>query len=156
MARIDHFHDPDAPRANSLIPAASAIIENEQGKILLHKRSDSHTWSIPGGAMEIGESINETVIREVQEETGLQVQTEYLIGVYTDPEHIIEYSDGEIRQEFSLCFACTIVGGKLQVSDESTEVAFFSSQEIEKMDMHESIRLRIKHYLQHRKQTIIA
>ncbi len=106
--------------------------------------------------MEIGESISETVIREVEEETGLRVKPEYIIGVYSDPKHVIEYSDGEIRQEFSLCFACKIVGGKLQVSEESFEVVFFDPKEVEQVNMHESIRLRIKHYMEHTKQAVIA
>src|SRR5437016_6474614 len=64
-------------------------------------------------------------------------------------------SDGEIRQEFSLCFYCSIVGGEVQVSEESYEVGFFSPQEIEHLNMHPSIRLRIEHYLEHRSQPVI-
>ncbi len=153
--RIDHLNDPNAPRANSIIPAASAIIKNNEGKILLHRRSDNDAWALPGGAMEIGESITETLQREVKEETGLDVEPEYIIGVYSNPKHIIEYSDGEIRQEFSLCFACQIVKGDLRVSEESLELAFFSPQEIERLNMHESTRLRIKHYLEHRNRPVI-
>ena len=156
MTRIDHLNDPDAPQANSIIPAASAIIRNSEGKILLHRRSDNDTWALPGGTMEIGESIRETVKREVREETGLDVEPDYIIGIYSDPKHVIEYSDGEIRQEFSLCFACTIVKGDLHVSEESHEVAFFTPQEIEQLEMHESIRLRIKHSLEYRNQSVIA
>jgi len=155
MSRIDYYNNPDAPQANSIVPAASAIVKNSEGKILLHRRSDSDAWSLPGGAMEIGESISETVKREVKEETGLEVEPEYVTGIYSDPKHIIEYSDGEIRQEFSLCFACQIVKGDLRVSEESLELAFFSPQEIERLNMHESTRLRIKHYLEHRNRPVI-
>ena len=56
MQRIDHYNDADAPRANTLIPAASAIITNEHGEILLHRRSDNNLWALPGGTMEIGET----------------------------------------------------------------------------------------------------
>ncbi len=73
MARIDYLNDSNAPRANSLVPAASAIVMNGEGKILLHRRSDNTLWGLPGGAMEVGESIGETVVREVKEETGLDV-----------------------------------------------------------------------------------
>ena len=155
MTRIDYFHDPHAPQANSLVPAASAIIVNDEGHILLHRRSDNELWALPGGAMNIGESIAETVVREVKEETGLNVKPEYIIGIYTNPGHVIAFSDGEIRQEFSLCFSCTIVGGEVQVSEESYEVGFFSPQEIEHLNMHPSIRLRIEHYLEHRPQPVI-
>jgi len=156
MTRVDYLNNPSAPKANALVPAASAIVKDTTGKILLHRRSDSNTWSIPGGAMEIGESIRETIIREVEEETGLKVEIEYLTGVYSNPKHVIEYSDGEIRQEFSLCFACKIVRGKLQVSNESFEVAFFDPKDIEQIPMHESILTRIKDYLKHENQAIIA
>lgn len=156
MTRIEHFNNPDAPPANSLIPAASAIVVDEAGRILLIRRSDNALWSIPGGAMEVGERIADTAIREVKEETGLQVVPEAIVGIYSNPRHVIEYADGEVRQQFSICFACRRVGGELATSDESTEVGFFTPAEIEAMRMHESIRLRIRHYLEHRPQPVIA
>jgi ADP-ribose pyrophosphatase YjhB (NUDIX family) len=156
VTRIDHFNDPDAPPANSLVPAASAVVVDRAGRILLHRRNDNDLWSIPGGAMEVGERIADTAAREVKEETGLEVQPEALVGIYTDPRHVVEYGDGEVRQQFSICFACRVVGGDLAVSDESLEVGFFSPAEIQTMAMHESIRLRIRHYLEHRSQPVIA
>ena len=97
--------------------------------------------------MEIGESIGETIIREVKEETGLDVVPTSIVGVYSNPKHVIAYSNGEVRQQFALCFACTITGGENKVSEESFEVAFFSPEEIERLTMHESTRLRIHHFL---------
>lgn len=155
MTRTDYYDDPQAPKANRIVPAASAIVMNEEGKILLQKRSDNSLWALPGGTMEIGESIGETVIREVKEETGFDVQPEYIVGIYSDPKHIIAFSDGEVRQQFSVCFVCSIVGGRLQVSDESCEVKFISLQEIEQLSMHPSIRRRIKDYLEHWSQPVI-
>ncbi|MGI9058279.1 MAG: NUDIX domain-containing protein [Ktedonobacteraceae bacterium] len=154
--RVDYLNNPNAPKANSLIPAASAVVMNNEGKILLHRRSDSNTWSLPGGTMEIGESISETVKREVKEETGLDIEPEYIIGIYSNPEHIVAYSDGEVRQEFSICFSCKIVRGNLKVSEESFELAFFTPQEIEQLNMHEAMRLRIKHYLEHKNHPVIT
>ncbi len=156
MGRIDYYHDPNAPRANSLVPGASAVVVNDEGEILLQRRSDNARWALPGGVMDVGESIGQSIIREVREETGFEVEPEYIIGVYSDPGHVFAYDDGEVRQQFSICFACRIVGGTLRVSEESTEVAFFSPEEIHDLDMHESIRLRIQHYLQRRPQAIIA
>jgi hypothetical protein len=74
IGRKDYYHAPDAPKPNSIVPAASAVVLNHDGKILLHKRKDNALWSLPGGAMELGESIEETIIREVKEETGLDVK----------------------------------------------------------------------------------
>jgi len=70
MARIDYFNDPNAPKANSIVPAASAIVTNAEGKILLERRSDNARWGLPSGVMEIGERIGETIVREVKEDTG--------------------------------------------------------------------------------------
>jgi len=156
MSRIDHYNDPDAPKANSLIPAASAVVVNEDGAILLHRREDTQRWSIPGGAMEPGESIAQTVVREVKEETGLDVEPVSILGVYSNPRHVVEYGDGEVRQQFSICFICKAIGGQLSTSEESLEVGFFTPAEIESMPMHDSIRLRIGHYLEHRPAAVIA
>jgi ADP-ribose pyrophosphatase YjhB (NUDIX family) len=156
MPRVDHLDDPNAPRANSLIPAASAIVTNAQGHILLHRRSDNNLWALPGGTMEIGESISQTVVREVREETGLLVEPERVVGIYSNPKHVVAYTDGEVRQEFSVCFTCRIVGGELRASEESSELGFFTPQDIEHLMMHESIRVRITHYLEHRESPVIS
>jgi 8-oxo-dGTP pyrophosphatase MutT (NUDIX family) len=68
--RVDYYHDPNAPPANSLVPGASAIVVDEEGRILLQRRGDNARWSLPGGTMDIGESIGQAVVREVKEETG--------------------------------------------------------------------------------------
>ena len=149
MTRIDYLNDPNAPVPNSVVPAASAVVTNDAGEILLQRRSDNDLWALPGGTMDLGERIAETVVREVREETGLEVEVTGIVGVYSDPGHVIAYSDGEVRQEFNLCFAARLVGGQLSVSDESTEVRWVAPQVIEELPMHESIRLRIKHFLEH-------
>ena len=156
MTRIDHFNDPEAPRATRVVPAASAVITDEQGRVLLGKRTDNTLWTIPGGTMKPGETIAETAIREVMEETGIEVEVLALIGIYSNPNHVVEYSDGEVRQQFSVCFACRRVGGELATSDETTEVGYFSPDELEDMEIHPSIRLRIQHSLEDRSQPYLG
>jgi len=156
MTRIDHFNDPDAPRATRVIPAASAVITEEQGRVLLGKRTDNSLWTIPGGTMKPGETIADTAIREVMEETGIDVEVVSLIGIYSNPSHVVEYSDGEVRQQFSVCFACRRVGGELATSDETSEVGYFSSDELEDMEIHPSIRLRIQHSLEDRSEPYLG
>ena len=156
MTRIDHFNDPDAPRATRVVPAASAVITDEQGHVLLGKRTDNTLWTIPGGTMKPGETIAETVIREVMEETGIEVEVLALIGIYSNPNHVVEYSDGEVRQQFSVCFACRRVGGELATSDETSEVGYFSPDELEDMEIHPSIRLRIQHSLEDRSKPYLG
>ncbi len=156
MSRIDYLNDPNAPKINRLVPSASAIVLNPEGKILLQLRSDTHVWALPGGAMEIGETIGQTAVRETKEETGLDVEPEDIVGIYTNPNHVVAFSNGEVRQQFSVCFACRLVGGEIAVSEESTEVAFFSPEEIEHLNMHPSIRLRIQHFLERRNRPFIG
>jgi ADP-ribose pyrophosphatase YjhB (NUDIX family) len=152
MTRIDYYNDyyndPNAPRANTIVPATSAIVTDQRGRILLHRRSDNQFWSIPGGTMEIGETIRDTVIREVKEETGLDVEPQRLVGIYSNPNHVIAYPNGEVRQQFSICFACRLLGGRLTTGDESLGVGFFAPAQIEQIPVHPSVRLRIKHYLE--------
>lgn len=145
--RTDYYHDPEAPQANSLVVGSSAVVVDDEGRILLQRRSDSGNWALPGGAMDIGETLAESAIREVKEETGFDVRIERIVGIYSDPGHVFAYADGEVRQEFSICLAATIVGGSLAVSHESTDVRFFTFDEVPGLTMHSSIRKRIDDYL---------
>jgi 8-oxo-dGTP pyrophosphatase MutT (NUDIX family) len=74
MARTDYLNDPSAPAPNSIVPAASAVVTNDAGEILLQRRSDNALWALPGGTMDVGERIAQTVVREAREETGLDVE----------------------------------------------------------------------------------
>lgn len=145
--RVDYHHDPAAPAANSLVVGSSAVVVNDEGRILLQRRSDSGNWALPGGTMDIGETFGQSAIREVKEETGFDVRIERIVGIYSDPGHVFAYEDGEVRQEFNICLACPITGGELAVSSESTEVRFFSLDDVADLTMHESIRKRIDDYL---------
>jgi ADP-ribose pyrophosphatase YjhB (NUDIX family) len=142
--RVDYYHDPEAPAANSLVVGSSAVVVDDMGRILLQRRSDSGNWALPGGAMDIGETFAQSVLREVKEETGFDVRIERIVGIYSDPGHVFAYNDGEVRQEFNICLACTIVGGELSVSSESTDVRFVSFDEVADLTMHASIRKRIE------------
>lgn len=150
MARTDYYNDPNAPAPNSVVPSASAIVTDEQGRILLVKRRDNTLWALPGGGHDIGESIEQTAVREVKEETGLDVEVTGLVGIYTNPAHIVAFTDGEVRQQFSLCFTTKLRGGELAIDHESTDIAWTAAADIDGLDMHPSMRLRITHYLEQR------
>src|SRR6266567_1188335 len=155
--RVEYFDDPRAPRANSLVVAVTAVVTNDQGELLLQKRTDNELWGLPGGAMNIGESIAQAVMREVKEETSLDVEPTGVIGIYSDPGHVIAYADGEVRQEFSICFAARIVGGQLAVGDqESTEVRFVEPKDLAHLSMGRSTRLRIQHFFERRSTPFFA
>jgi 8-oxo-dGTP pyrophosphatase MutT (NUDIX family) len=146
--RRDYYDDPDAPTPNSLVPGGSALVVDDQGRLLLQRRRDSGNWSLPGGTMDLGETLGGAVVRETREETGLDVELTGIVGVYTDPRHVIAYADGEVRQEFVVVFSARIVGGDLAVSDESTEVAFINPADVPDLQMDQSVRLRIQHWLE--------
>lgn len=147
MGRTDYFDDPKAPTANSLVPATSAVVEDGRGRILLHLRADNGLWSIPGGGMEPGETVAECVIREVREETGVEVEPGRVIGIYSDPRRVSAYDDGEVRQEFSICLACRETGGSLDDGDdESDAVGWFTASEIRELDLTPGIRRRLDDY----------
>ena len=90
------------------------------------------------------------MIREVKEETGYEIEVSGLVGTYTDPRHIIAYSDGEVRRQFSICYTAHIIGGQLAISDESTEIRFVDQSGLDDLPMHASQRLRLRHYLENR------
>ncbi|MEU1350003.1 NUDIX domain-containing protein [Streptomyces sp. NPDC005795] len=147
MARTEYYDDPNAPEPNSLVVAASAVVTDDRGHILLQRRKDNDLWALPGGGMDMTDSLPGTAVREVKEETGYDVEITGLVGTYTDPLHIIAYSDGEVRRQFNVCFRASIVGGSLAVSEESTEVRFVDPAEIAALPMHHTQRLRLQHFL---------
>jgi ADP-ribose pyrophosphatase YjhB (NUDIX family) len=150
MARTDYYNDPTAPTPNSIVVAVTAYVVDDQGNLLLIRRTDNDLYAIPGGALELGETLTATVVREVKEETGIDVEVTGLIGAYSNPAHIIEFTDGEVRQEFSLCFRATPTGGQLRTSDESKEVLWVDQSRLDTLNIHPSIRLRIGHGQQRR------
>ncbi len=143
MARRDYLNDPDAPEPNSLVPAASVVVVNDAGQVLLQRRVDNGMWALPGGKMELGESLAGCGIRETKEETGIDIRITGIVGTYTDPGHVFAYDDGEVRQEFSICLLGEPMSGTLSVSDESHEVGWFKPGEIDSLPMVSSIRRRV-------------
>lgn len=147
MARIDYFRDPHAPAANSVVPSVTAVVRDDEGRLLLIHKTDNNLWALPGGGHDIGERISDTVVREVSEETGIQVEVDDIIGLYTDPDHVLAYDDGEVRQQFSICFRAHPVGGSLRTSSESKEVRWVDLADLDRLDIHPSMMLRIRHGL---------
>jgi ADP-ribose pyrophosphatase YjhB (NUDIX family) len=148
MARTDYYHVSNSPTATSLVVAVSAVVAAADDKLLLHRRRDNNFWSLVGGKMEPGESIIDAVRREVREESSLDIEVQRLVGLYSDPKHVIAYSDGEVRQQFSICFASRALNGQLQASDESFEVGFYSQGQILQMNLHPAQLVRLHDYWQ--------
>ncbi len=145
----------DASKATRLRAGVAAIITDAQGRILLQRRSDNGRWGMPGGGVEIGESVAEAIVREVREETGLHVEVERLVGVYSDPKlQVVRYPSGDVVHYVSTVFACRILSGALQTCDETLELRFFAAAELpdDVLPMH---RIRIQDALEHRTAAFI-
>ena len=133
----------------------AVIFDALHGKILLTQRADNGLWCLPGGKMESGESVEECCQREVLEETGLEVETRRLIGIYSNRDQLVIYPDGHKVQIAVLSFETEIVGGKLGLSNETTAVDYFSPLEMESMPMHGRHLDRVKDALLDLKSPII-
>src|SRR5256886_15514933 len=116
----------DATRAVGVRPAVSAVIFDRRGRLLLQQRSDGGQWGLPGGSVEIGESVRDAVRREVQEETGLLVSVRRLVGVYSEPaRQVVRYPDGNVWHYVNVCFECAVRGGAFATSDETPALHYF-------------------------------
>jgi ADP-ribose pyrophosphatase YjhB (NUDIX family) len=156
MPKRDYYDDPAAPKANSIVVAVTAAVRNDRGELLLIERTDNGLWALPGGAQDIGESVVQAARREVNEETGVDVEITGLSGIYSDPQHVIAYDDGEVRQEFSLCFHAKPLGGELRSSSESKEACWVSPDSLQDLKIHPSMRLRINHALKQEPQPFLG
>ena len=112
-----------------LIPAVTALIFDDEGRILLHRSSDDGKWHTIGGSMEPGEEPADDVAREALEETGLIVMPDAITGVYTHPP--ASYPNGDVCLYVGIAFRCSIKGGELRIADdESLELRFFNRSEL--------------------------
>ena len=128
-----------------LSTGASAVIFDEtKEKVLLTRRTDNGRWCLPSGRMEPGESAAETCARETWEETGLHVRIGRLIGIYTSPDYLIEYADGNRRQIVAMSFEDVVTGGVIGKSDETTEFDYFSFADMQQIDVMEHHVERIR------------
>ena len=106
-----------------------AAIINESGEVLLQKRADRFVWGFPGGVMELGETFEQALQREVKEETGLNVSIKKLIGIYS--AYSDKYPNGDEAQPILAFFLCMIDSGELSTDDEETlELRFFNKKDV--------------------------
>ncbi|MDE3203435.1 MAG: NUDIX domain-containing protein [Acidobacteriota bacterium] len=110
---------------------AGAVVD-DQGRLLAIRRRDNGNWEPPGGVLELDETIETGVVREVLEETGLTVRPERLSGVYKNME----------RGIVALVFRCSVVEGARSATAEAVEVAWLAPEEVrDRMDEAYAVRL---------------
>ncbi|WP_246537806.1 NUDIX domain-containing protein [Saccharopolyspora endophytica] len=140
----EYYHDPHAPLANSLAPTSFAVVRNAQGRVLLVQRIDTRNWELPGGKVNFGESALDTVVREVNEEAGILITVTGLAGIYTDPGHVMAYSNGEVRQQFAMCFHATPLRGDPRPDHEETiNAEWVEPGALDTLPIHPSMQLRL-------------
>jgi ADP-ribose pyrophosphatase YjhB (NUDIX family) len=146
--RIDYFDDPEAPEAGSLVPSVNVVVVNDTGQILMIRRTDNGNWAVPGGAVDLGESVAQAAVRETLEESGIECAVTGIVGIYSDPRHVILYtSNGEVRQEFSIVLTARPLAGQPTPSSESSEVRWSPPSEVLGYTMDRSMRIRINDFL---------
>ena len=129
-----------------LLPAVTAVILDERNRALLHRSSDDGKWYTIGGAIDPGEEPAPACAREVLEETGLVAVPSRIVAVGSSP--VITYPNGHRCQYISTAFLCEVVGGKLQVSEESRELRYFEGGELEALGLLPYQLKRLRHVLQ--------
>ena len=117
-----------------VIGCSAAIFDAARERVLITRRTDNGQWCLPGGHVEAGESVAEACVREILEETGLEVAVVRLIGIYSDPHRVAQYADGNRYHAITLNFEARVVGGSLRTSDETSEAGFYTPEEIAARD----------------------
>jgi 8-oxo-dGTP pyrophosphatase MutT (NUDIX family) len=155
--KIDYHDDPAAPQPNSLVPAVAVVVARDDGAILLIRRTDNGNWALPGGAMELTESVTGAAVRETLEETGITCEVTGLAGIYSDPRHVIHYtSNDEVRREFSIVLTARPVSGQPTPSAESRDVRWVQPHDLAGYTMDQSMRKRVDDYLHGTGTPVIA
>jgi 8-oxo-dGTP pyrophosphatase MutT (NUDIX family) len=155
--RVDYYDDPAAPTVNSLVPSVNVVVASEAGEVLLIRRSDNGNWALPGGAIDLGESVAQAAIRETVEETGVTCQITGLVGIYSDPRHVIHYtSNDEVRQEFSIVLTARPLSGSPRVCEEASDVGWIARADIGALTMDRSMRQRLSDYAERSRWPVIG
>ena len=124
------------------VGCAAVIFSQDRSQIFLTRRRDNGLWCLPGGRLDPGEGVAECVVREVREETSLETQVVRLIGVYSTPDIVVEYGNGERVQFVALTFEVKATG-QPTLSDEVGEIGFFNLDQIREMELHHNHYQRI-------------
>jgi 8-oxo-dGTP pyrophosphatase MutT (NUDIX family) len=140
--------DPQAPKPNRPLGVGVTALIQRDGALLLERRKDSGRWGLIGGSVEIDESLDQALRREVYEETSLSVRSYSLAGTFSDPSAINQYPDGKVVRVVALVYRAEVEDfSALRCSEESLELRFFTREELKALDVIETSRPVIDRYL---------
>ncbi|MFI5933631.1 NUDIX hydrolase [Actinoplanes sp. NPDC051494] len=123
-----------------MFPSVSAVVLNDRGELLLGQRSDNLRWALVAGMMDPGEQPAEAIVREVLEETAVEITVERLAGVV---QHSVVYGNGDHCEFVNTWFRCRAVGGEARVNDaESLEVGWFALDDLPELNAFTHHRIR--------------
>ena len=110
-----------------LLPGVTAVVVNESDEVLLQLRRDSETWAPPSGGVEPGETVADTAIREVYEETGISVEPERVVAVLSGRDYTVTYPNGDKLATVTTVFRCRPLSSEAPRvnDDESLEIRYF-------------------------------
>jgi 8-oxo-dGTP pyrophosphatase MutT (NUDIX family) len=148
--RTDHWNDPDAPRATRRRTSASVFVLDDQRRLLLMCRADSGLWTMPSGGVKTGETVAEAGARECEEETGILVGVTGLLGVFSDPAHVVVITrDGkvtDVRQPINICLRARPLGGVLRPApEEARDARWVAPADLDGYPIAPALRARIRH-----------
>ncbi len=136
MSSTQVISSPRAGRQGELrLGCSGVLLSASDSQVLLTKRKDNEQWCLPGGRVDAGESVSEAMEREFYEETGIHVRIRQLCGIYSDPDKLIVYPDGNKAHVIVMTFLLEKVDGSPRVTSETTEIRFVNVSEALNMDL---------------------
>lgn len=131
-----HFRDSAAPTAATVTPSVFVAARDDRGHLLMVRRGDSGAWEFPGGRVDVGESAVDAAVRETVEESGVLVRITGVVGLFTDPAHVVVSATGEVRQQFVLCLnAWALRGEPVPDLHETIDAAWFGPADVAELPM---------------------
>lgn len=134
--------------------AVNAVVFNEEGGVLLAKRTDNGLWCIPGGHVDLGETLAQACLRELYEETGLRAEVVKLIGLYSDRKGSLHIAQGPEWHTVRVSFLCKLAGGQIKPSEETSEIRYFDVGQLPPLITDHA--RRIKDAFENRVEAVIA
>jgi ADP-ribose pyrophosphatase YjhB (NUDIX family) len=138
------YGDRIARQGKVIVGCNCVVLNEDRDEVLLIRRTDNGRWAVPGGALDAGESVLEACVREAKEETGLDVEITRFVGIYSDPNRLLVYADGNKYHVISLAFEAKVIGGDLSPNSEASEFTWAAVRDLKDLDLVEPQLERIQ------------